>query len=282
MKNYVKTTMIFILATLATSCEDVIELDVPVGSPRLIIEASLDWEKGTLGNEQTIKLSRSTPYFDTNSITGVVGAMVSVKNETDGSEFIFEDQHNGLYTTSVFVPVLNQSYTLEVIADGEVYSAHEALTPVADIQEVSQSLEGGYDDQALDVNVFFNDPGNEANFYLIKFKEKGDAYPTLFDIKDEFTDGNQMSVFFEKSNNPETNEEQFESGDEVEIGLYGISPQYYNYVHKLVEQIEFGGGPLSATPAQIKGNCTNQSNPENFAYGYFRMTEVVKKTYKFQ
>ena len=235
-----------------------------------------------MGNEQTIKLSMSKPYFDETEATAVVGASVKVTYDANGTVFDFEDQNNGLYTTTSFIPALNHTYTLEVNYDGETYIAHEMLMPVASIVEVNQSVEGGFDDELLDVNVYFNDSVAETNFYLIKFKEQGDMFPTLFDLKDEFTNGNLMSAFFEKYDNEETNEEAFVPGDIVDISLYGTSQQYYNYMHLLIEQSEYGGGPFSSTPVAIKGNCINPLNPSNYAFGYFRLTEVVKTSYTFQ
>lgn len=281
MQTLTKYIILIVITTLF-SCEDVIDLEVPNAAPRLVIEASIDWEKGTTGNEQTIKLSMSKPYFDSYEITTVVGASVKIIYDTDGTVFDFIDQNNGLYTTTSFVPALNHTYTLEVIHNGETYVAHETLMPVASIQEVSQSLEGGDDDEALDVSVYFNDPVAETNFYLIKFQEQGDLLPTLFDLKDEFTNGNLMSAYFEKYNDEESNEEEFVPGDVVDINLYGISQQYYNYLHILIEQIESGGGPFSSTPVQLKGNCINPANPSKYAFGYFRLTEVVKTSYTFQ
>ena len=274
---------LFLAITLTfISCEDVIDLDLPAAAPRLVIEASLDWEKGTLGNEQTIKLSLSEPYFDADANTAVIGASVTVTNDTDGTVFVFIDQNNGLYTTDNFIPILNQSYTLEVIHNGDTYIAHETLMPVVDIQDVRQSLEGGDDDEALDVTIYFNDPIAETNFYLLKFKEQGDLFPALFDLKDEFTNGNQMSAYFEKFNDEESDEEEFVSGDVVAIQFYGISQQYYNYLHLLIAQVNSSGGPFGSTPVGLKGNCLNTSNPSKPAFGYFRLTQVVKTSYIFQ
>ena len=55
-----------LLLVFFTSCTVVIEVEVPSEEPRLVIEASINWEKETVGNNQRIKLSKSTPYFDTN------------------------------------------------------------------------------------------------------------------------------------------------------------------------------------------------------------------------
>ncbi|PKV51573.1 uncharacterized protein DUF4249 [Aquimarina sp. MAR_2010_214] len=279
MKAYLK--IIFLFTIVFTSCEDVIDVDVQTAPTRLTIEASLDWEKGTTGNNQIIKLSTSTPYFDTTSNTGVTGASVKVTNDTSGVEFAFTDQNNGTYTTTEFVPVLNQSYTLEVIYKGEKYSAKETLMPVVDIKEVNQSTEDGFDDEVLEVNLKFDDPKNEENYYLFRFKEEGDLLAEFEDFKDEFANGNEISWYYEKEEDTDTKTEEFKPGDVVNIDLYGISEGYYNYIKILIEQSE-DVGLFSATPVTLKGNCINLDNANNYANGYFRLTQVSRRTYTFK
>ena len=46
----------------------------------------------------------------------------------------------------------------------------------------------------------------------------------------------------------------------------------------LIDQIG-GVGLFQATPVAVKGNCVNQTNPDNYAHGYFRLTEVNKASY---
>ncbi|WP_117885327.1 DUF4249 domain-containing protein [Aureibaculum luteum] len=280
MNRYLRI-IIFLSAVLITACEDVIDVDVQTVPPRLTIEASLDWEKGTTGNEQTIKLSTSTPYFDITSNTGVNDATVKVTNDDSLDEFVFVNQNNGTYTSSSFVPVVNQSYTLEVLYNGERYSATETLTPVVDIAEVFQSNQGlgGLDNNALEVNVSFDDPVDINNYYLIKFKEQGDLLPRLDYTDDEFRDGNRIEVFYEKYK--EADEDEFIPGDIVDINFFGISRDYYNYVKLLIIQ-SGGNGLFGQTPAIVKGNCINIDNTDNYAHGYFRLTQVVRTNYTFQ
>lgn len=280
MKKIIYKYLLLAFGLSFISCTDVIDVDVPEAPPRLVIEASLDWEKGTDGSNQTILLSESTPYFDSSEISIVVGASVKVTNNVDGQEFIFTDQGNGEYTTSSFVPKLNESYTLEVINDGETYLAVETLTPVVDIDNVYQSTENGFDDEALEVNVEYTDPANEENFYLFKFQRVGDLLPDLLDLSDEFTDGNQISIFYERLEDEDINQDEFVPGDVVDISMHGISEQYFNYIRLLISQNE-SGGPFSATPVAVKGNCINPNDPDDYAFGYFRVTQVVKTSYTF-
>ena len=281
MKTYFKS-IIAIVTIIFTSCTDVVDVEVPTAAPRLVIEASIDWEKGTLGNEQTIKLSESTPYFDSTTTSIVIGASVKITNDSDNTEFIFADQNNGEYTNTNFIPVLNQSYTLEVVYENETYIAKETLTSVVDIAEITQSREGGFNSDALEVNVYFNDPPDEENFYLFRFQEEGDLLPELEDYSDEFTNGNLVTNFYEKEDDEDINQEEFEAGDVVYINLYGISEQYYNYMSLLLEQYYSVGDPFSTTPVALRGNCVNTTNPDNYGLGYFRLTEVVKTSYTFE
>lgn len=280
MKDYILKC--FLICTLFfTSCTDVIDVEVPVAPPRLVIEASIDWEKGTIGNFQEIKLSLSTPYFENLTEEPVKGASVKVINNQDKSEIIFTDQNDGNYTTSEFVAIMNQSYTLEVVYQDEIYLATETMTQVTDITKVFQSTDNGFDKNAPEVNIAFNDPKDEINFYLAKFQRRGDLLQTLVDLKDEFTDGNEMTVFYEKLADEDTGEKEFVPGDIVDISLYGISESYFNYIQLLIQQAG-AGGPFSAIPAEIKGNCINISKAENYAFGYFRLAEVDTVVYTFE
>ncbi|MDD7887269.1 DUF4249 domain-containing protein [Flavivirga sp. 57AJ16] len=281
MNIYFKLFILFLAMSL-TSCEDVISVEVQTAPSRLVIEASLDWEKGTAGNNQTIKLSKSTPYFDTTTITSVTNASVRVVNDDDDTEFIFTHQGNGIYTTTAFIPIINQSYTLEVVHEGETYTANETLTPVVDIDNITQSIDGGFDDEELEVNIIFTDPEAEENYYLYKFKRQGDLLPALEDGDDEFVNGNEITWWFEKEEDDDTDEiEAFRAGDVVDISFFGISKAYSNYIGILIEQSE-GAGLFSSTPVPLRGNCINTTTPDNYAFGYFRLTQVVKTSYTFQ
>ena len=272
----------FILMAILSlsSCTDVIELEVPTEAPRLVIEASINWEKETVGNNQGIKLSKSTPYFDTNGTEPVLGASVKITNDTNGAVFIFTDNSDGTYSTDSFVPVLNNSYTLEVINEGETYIAQENLIAVPSILSVYQSTDYFFQD-LLEVNFEFIDPIDEVNYYFIKFQEATDLLPTLSTLKDEFINGNLITISNERRENEDINQEPYAPGDLVDMELYGISKEYYDYMTILINQSE-SGGPFDTTPVPLRGNCINVNTPDSDPYGYFRITEVSKATYVFE
>ncbi len=280
MKTYItRFIQIILTSTILLSCTDVIDVDVPTGEPRLVVEASIDWEKGTDGKQQTIKLSMLTPYFSSQEQNEVVGANVLVKNLNSGAEFTFEDQNDGLYKVETFLPVLNDTYTLTIVHNGVTYEATEMLMPVTDISSVDQSIDGGFSSEDIELNIHFQDPVNMDNFYFFKFNRIGDLLSFIEPISDEFTDGNLMKESFEKVDDEDTDKkEELKSGDVVTYEMHGISERYYNYMQILVNQLG-SGGLFSGVPVELKGNCINANDSKDFTLGYFRLTESIKGEY---
>ncbi len=260
------------------SCTDVVDVEVQNGPERLVVEASIDWEKGTNGRVQTIRLRKSTPFFDEDNIIDVTGALVTVTNDSSGETYDFVDQNNGEYRTTSFEPVMGQSYSLRIEYNGEVYTAQETMTPVTDITDVFQDREDGFDEELLEVHIVFTDPETEGDNYLFKFQRQGDLLPDLEYAEDEFVNGNEIDWWYEIED--EEDIPPFEAGDVVDIEMYGISRAYYDYIKILIDQLG-GVGIFETTPVSVKGNVINETNPDNYAFGYFRLTEVVRTSYIF-
>jgi len=263
-----KKIIYFLLLILTCSCEDVIDLDLPTSEPKLVIDASINWFKGTLGNEQSIKLSLTAPFFD-NEITPATGAEIRVTNGND--VFIFtEDGNTGIYRNTNFIPHLNEIYELEIIYENNIYTAQETLLPVSEITRVEQNLEGGFTGEETEIKAFFNDPADEENYYFFEFIPSLPVTPTLDTFEDEFINGNETFGFYI--------EEDLDPGQSVIIRNHGVSERFYEFMFILLQQIE-SGGPFETQPATVRGNCINQTNPENYPLGYFRLSEVSEFNY---
>jgi len=103
--------------------------------------------------------------------------------------------------------------------------------------------------------------------------------PTLEVGNDEFINGNEVEWWI--SNDTSDDSESFIPGDVVDIEMYAVSTQYKDYLEILISQIG-GVGLFEATPVAVRGNCINLTNPDNYAHGYFRLTEVNKTSYTFE
>ena len=266
-----KKNLFIILCVFIFSCEDVIDLDLNTSQPKLIIEASINWVKGTSGNEQEIKLSLSAPFYNTET-PPATNAIVSIF-DSNNNEYVFsEDGTTGIYKNNTFIPVLNSEYNLVINYEGEIFLATETLTPVASIDYVEQKNDGGFSGEETELKAYYTDPAGEENYYFFEFSNNFTAYPTLEVYEDEFTDGNQIFGFY--------TEEDLTTGHEVTIKNHGISKAFYEYMFILLQQSsEEDGGPFETTPATVRGNCINETNPDNFPFGYFRLSEVDEIVY---
>ena len=253
------------------SCEDVIEIDLPTSEPQLVIEAFINWQKDTSGENQSIKLSLTSPFF-AEDIPPATGATVSIRN-SEGLIFNFDEAATeGLYVNTTFFPELNMQYQLEIVYNGETYQGMEILKPVSSIDFVEQEDEGGFLGEDIEIKAYYTDPGNEENYYLYKFLNSSQDELELEVYKDEFINGNQIFAYYSS--------EDISPNDEIEITTYGVSKRFYEYFFLLKQQTDSDNGdPFEVQPATLRGNCINITNPDHFPLGYFRLSQSDSLTY---
>jgi hypothetical protein len=260
--------------SLLLGCEEVIDVELNEVPPKLVIEASINWIKGTAGNEQEVKLSLTSPFFD-EGILPANNAIVSIVDSNGNSFSFIEEGTSGVYKTETFVPTLNESYTLIVLYEDEVYRAQETLLPVVPIDFIEQENNGGFSGEDVEIKAFYTDPAGIENYYFFEFRSDFSPIPDLEVYEDRFTDGNQIFGFYSN--------EDADTGNELRIRIHGASKRFYDFMFILLQQGgEDSGGPFETQPASVRGNCINETNPDNFPFGYFRLSEVDEVFYTVQ
>ncbi|PXY38955.1 DUF4249 domain-containing protein [Flavobacterium cheongpyeongense] len=261
--------LVFFISTLFTGCEEVVEVDLDTTAPKLVIEAAINWQKGTSGAQQTIKLTTTTGYFE-DEIPMVSGATVYVKNSTNQQFNFTEVPNSGRYVCTNFKPVINETYTLTVMTNGSTYTASETLKSVTPITRIEQYNAGNI--AGIVVRAFYNDPPDVENYYLYQYVYSNKKTSTCYANEDELYQGNE---FFSISD-----QEDLKAGEEIEITHFGISKQYYNYMNILGSIAGSNiGGPFQTPPATVRGNIINTTDKSNYPLGYFSMSETVTKKY---
>ncbi len=251
---------------LLTSCEDVIDVELNDADPRLVIEVNINsrFETGDVIN--FVKLTTTAPFFD-NQIPVVDDASVQISDE-NGNVFPFVYTENGYYSGH-FSPQPNIDYTLQVIYKDETYTATTKLITTPALEYIEQKDDGGFFGDQIELKAFFTDPANEKNFYYFTgSSERGISRDVL---SDEFFNGNSIFGLYYADDLAE--------GDDVQFILYGITEEFYNYMFILLQQTRSGGGPFETQPATVKGNIINETNPENYPLGYFRISEISVLNY---
>lgn len=268
-----KTSNILVLLLLFSfiSCEKVIDVDLATGEPRLVIEASINWYVETNGSEQKIKLSTTTGYFS-NTIPTVSEAAVFITNSVNQVFTFTEDGTAGTYKCYNFIPVVGENYTLTVIYQGETYTSSEKLLNTPTVTRVEQVNDGGILGNEKEVKFFFNDLQNETNQYFLRIDDPYKVIPKYGVLLDRFFQNNEMFGLYLS--------EDLKTGDTLKFTLNGVSTNYYNYMNILLAQTGTNSaGPFSTPTSTIRGNIVNQTNFDNFALGYFRLSKTEVKEY---
>lgn len=272
-----KFSIVFLLfsATVFIGCETPVGLDLEEGAPKLVVDAAINWQKGTPGNEQKIKLTTTGNYF-AYQVPLVSGATVSVQNSS-GTTFSFvENPDTGEYICDTFVPEIGETYTLTILSNGQTLTATETMIPVSAIDKIEQENVPGIagSDDRIDIKTYFTDPGKSNDFYMTRVQTNVNAIPQYRAFDDEFFQGNQI---FDIYINP-----HIKPGNFLEIRLYGISEQYFNYMTVLTSIAGTTPGPFATPPATLHGNVHNQTYPDKLVLGYFSVSEIDKRIYYVQ
>jgi len=269
-----KKIIVILTVLFLMGCEEVIHVDLDTAEPKLVIDASIDWVKGTTGNEQKIKLSTTTGYYST-SFPTVSGASITVENSSGVIFDFIETPDTGEYICTDFQPLIGETYILTILLNGEIYTATESLIDVPSMEtDVIQNNDAGFGGDEVEILTKFQDNNTEENYYLYSHKSSRVAFPQYQVEDDENDNGNLITMYYSNKD--------LVTGDIMNIKLYGVSRRYYEYFNKLLLAAGGDSGPFPSTPVAVRGNIVNQTNFNNFAFGYFRLSEVDTKTYTIQ
>lgn len=267
----VKIMLIVSVGVLLTGCEKVINVDLATAPPKLVIDASIDWVKNTAGNVQRIHLSTTTGYYSA-EFPAVSGARIAITNSANTIFNFSETSNAGEYICTNFVPVIGETYTLNIILNGVTYTAVETLISTPEIDNtIKQTNSGGMTGDEIEIQFSYQDGGSEDNYYMTRIKTNRVAYPEFFLESDEMFQGRKMVQFYAH--------EDLLQGDSLNIKLYGTSRRFFDYFNKVITASGNDGSPFSTTPTSVRGNIINQTNAENYALGYFRLSEVATRDY---
>ncbi len=252
-----------------TSCEDVIDVDLPSTKPILIIDANINlFDSDSSSLEGGVRLSLSADFFE-QQVPVVENASVTLTNLNSGEEHpIPYSGTDGWYqpmNSDIFLD-RDASYELLVNYNNQKYRAQTTIYSVSPIDSIQQGTRTLFQGDEIEVEISFSDNSNLDNFYLYDL-----GFDEFQPIRDQFFQGSSFTF----SNFYDT--EDLSVGDTLLIKGYGISKQYYNYMELLLQQVGGDGGPFGSVAATARGNIVNSSNPKQFPLGYFIISEGVKE-----
>lgn len=256
MQTIFKVFLAVLISFSLHSCEDKIDVNLNDADPRLVIEADLT----NLSRNQEIKISRTVAFDENRAFEPVDQAEVIVRSST-GRVYTFESIGNGKYRHANMMVNAMQEYTLLVRLDGKEYTATSRAPRFVEIDSLGITKETILNDDYYFINLSFDDPGGEDNYYKYSISTNGEPFKFNTVFSDKFNDGLHVKHQLGGRNI------EFENGDSINLRRYSLAKDVYTYWSEYQST-----NPGSASPANPKSNISNG------ALGYFAVSTV--KEYK--
>jgi hypothetical protein len=273
-----------LLVTGIGACEDIIDVDLAEGESQLAVDAWITDQPGV----QRIRLTRTTPYFDT-AQPPVVEAMVTV-TDSEGQTFTFlGPDAQGFYTwdqgLDAVLGQIGRTYTLDIAYEGEQYRATTVIRNVPPIDSIGIELreEAFGTANGYYAVLWARDLPGIGDTYWIRTFKNGEfiSQPSEMNLAYDAAlgpGGNNDGLVFiipvREGINPFTIENgriqpPFALGDSVFVEIYSIPEETFNFMALAREQMTNGG--LFATPiANTRTNVSNiNPNSRKRAVGFF-------------
>ncbi|MDJ1480476.1 DUF4249 domain-containing protein [Cytophagaceae bacterium YF14B1] len=283
MKHISLFIIVPLLLCLLSSCEDVVQLDVAAAEPQLVIDAFIS----NTSKVQTIRLTKTVPYFEEGNAPTVSGAEIVLQNETTGREFIFTDtQSNGQYTWKPTgrdsIGKVGDTFLLTVRYDKNEYQAFSQLNRTTKIDSITAKYEkeSGDDKAGYYAQFYGSDLKKQKDYYWIKsFKNgiyqtklltyatnavrgtdnenKSDGFKFIAPIRESITDG----------------DDPFQLGDKVRVEIWSITGETLEFFSQAEAQIN-NGGLFARPPENLRTNFANKTDASKKPVGWFSTSAV--------
>lgn len=274
------------LAFSLVACEDVIDVDLDQGDVLLVADAFITNESAT----QTIKLSKTSPYFQSQTVPALTGAQVTVSG-SDGTVYPFVESSPGNYTwTPSFGDAMDSigvTYTLEIDYNGERFISNSVLNPVPSVDTITFEFEPagfGQDEDGYIAEFQARDIAGRDDYYWIKaFKNnRRVGSPGSFATSENGAFGGTdadgkafivpVRIFFINGDT------LYQQGESVRVEIWSINEEIAEFFSAVEAQTNNGG--LFAVPAaNVYGNILDSNGkPQKRMLGAFSISALSKRT----
>lgn len=258
------TLMFIIIASaLFASCEKVINVQLNEAEKKYVIEAVVTDQP----NSATVTLSQTKNFEDDNSFNGISGAQITIADNNETPVKLTETSA-GVYAAPAFTGKPGHIYKLNVIINGQVFTAASTMPSLVPIDSIYVSERNIFGDTRKFATIIYNDPSGKGNAYRYIQSVNGVKEKTIFVRDDDLSDGRTITRTLFYFNGDDS--AAMKTGDNLQVEMLCIDYPIYKYWYSLTESST--GDNQSATPANPVTNI------EGGALGYFSAHTVQRKT----
>lgn len=299
LNNKINILSLFTILCLCFACEDVVDVDLEPGDNQLVVDAWVNNQEGP----QTIRLVRTSPYFDSSPSPAETGATVSITDNA-GDEYEFKDEDNdGNYvwesTDGNPLCQVGNTYTLSITtSDDKMYTAESTMKRIMPVDSIV------YEEREEELG---QPAGLYAEFYARDFAGEGDAYWIKAYKNGQFLNKpNEMNIAYDASFSPggnadgiafitpirfginrqadsvdgaEDNDDlpPYAFGDSIHVEIHSLTEEAYYFLVAARTQMTLGDATLFAEPpSNVPTNIVsiNGTEPRDVPVGFFNVAGV--------
>jgi len=249
------------IATLATSCQKVINLNLRTAPPKYIIEGNVT----NLPGPYQVTISQTAAVNSTVPFNGVSQAKVTINDNAGNTETLQETQP-GIYQTNTLQGVEGRTYQLTITIGQKTFTATSILPHQVNLDSLYTEQVYNFSKMVIAVVPLFTDPAGKGNNYRFNQTINGNLDKTLYGETDDFTDGKQSTWSLLRPDPDST----LHTGDRVDVEIQCIDRPNYDYWFS-VDQASTGSSDGSQ-PGNPKTNIVGG------ALGYFSAHTSQTKT----
>lgn len=259
MKNIINILSIILFFT---GCEKVVDVNYKSNQSTIIIEGNITDNPGPY----FVKITKSVALSETGAYPTVDNAVVTISDDAGNSETL-QPEGNGIYQTTALNGVTGRTYTLNVTADNQTYTAQSTMPQqvIFDSIKVEEVTFAG--EIAYNIIPVYTDAITKGNNYRFVLWVNNKLINQHFIQDDEIKNGS-VNTFRLEINDDNL---ELKKGDTIAIQMQCIDSKvalYYTTL-ALVADSGPGGGTTPNNPP---------SNISNGALGIFSAHTSQKKT----
>jgi hypothetical protein len=264
MKNKFIYSLIALLFILQ-SCKEEIDLDIPGGKPKIVIESEVTTET----DSSFVRITRTADYYSNGKNVPITNATVTVNG------IAFTHVNNGLYKPlAPYTGVVGTTYNLNVVADGSTFTSSSIIEPMFSIDSIFQVFKPkeGFIDEGYSINYLGFDNRSKIKYTYFRL-----GYFDTIVQRDSLSDN---IILFNNDATPIGNPYAFElpftrfqPKDVVILIFRSVTKEMNDFLFSFDMQSSGAPGPFQVPPANLPTNIRGG------AIGYFATYDVVRRRY---
>lgn len=284
--------LLVVAVLVLQACEDQVDVQLEDAPEALVIDA---WVNNK-DEVQVIHITKTQPYFESSTPTGVSGASVTITDE-NGVDYDFNETSPGVYEwdpAGNLLPSDLLGYTLTINAEGQNYVATSSMNRVPNIDSLVFTFKeerNPFQPEGYYGEFVAQDPVGAGDSYWIKSYKNGQYLNRPFELNIAYdagfnAGGNIDGVVFiqpiQDAVNPLNDELDavvpYEPGDSLYVEIHSISNEAFFFLQEVQIQTQRDGGfdEIFAEPLEnVATNIVNVSDtPTTEVVGFFSISAV--------